>query len=87
MLYPVLKPFKDKQDNKREYQLNDWYPRFNFEVDNDRVEELYKLGYIGKQDEEVKQDFPKHVGGGWYELSNGERVQGKEEAIEAEKGD
>ena len=37
-------------------------------------------------DEEVKQ-FPKHVGGGWYELSNGERVQGKEEAIEVEKGD
>jgi len=38
-------------------------------------------------DEEDKQDFPKHVGGGWYELSNGERVQGKDEAIEAEKGD
>jgi hypothetical protein len=36
-------------------------------------------------DEEVEQ-YPKHVGGGWYELSNGERVQGKEEAIEAEKG-
>lgn len=28
--------------------------------------------------------FPKHVGGGWYELSNGERVQGKEEAIKKE---
>ena len=37
-------------------------------------------------DEEVKQDFPKHVGGGWYELSNGERVQGKEEALK-EEGD
>ena len=34
--------------------------------------------------EEVKQDFPKHVGGGWYELSNGEKVQGKQEAEEAE---
>ena len=86
MLYPVLKPFKDKQDNKREYQLNDWYPRFNLEVDNNRVEELFELGYIGKQDEEAEQ-YPKHVGGGWYELSSGERVQGKEEAIEAEKGD
>ncbi len=21
--------------------------------------------------------FPRHVGGGWYELSNGEKVQGK----------
>ena len=28
--------------------------------------------------------FPKHVGGGWYELSNGKRVQGKEEAIKKE---
>ena len=34
-------------------------------------------------DEEVEQ-YPKHVGGGWYELSNGERVQGKEEAEKLE---
>ena len=34
----------------------------------------------------VKEQFPKHVGGGWYELSNGERVQGKDEAIK-EEGD
>ena len=26
---------------------------------------------------------PKHVGGGWYELSNGEKIRGKEKAIEA----
>lgn len=25
----------------------------------------------------------KHIGGGWYELPNGEKVQGKDEAIEA----
>jgi hypothetical protein len=30
-------------------------------------------------------DFPKHTGGGWYELSNGDKVQGKDEAKEAEK--
>lgn len=28
---------------------------------------------------------PQHVGGGYYELSNGERVQGKEAAFEAQK--
>lgn len=28
--------------------------------------------------------FPHHVGGGTYELSNGEKVKGKEEAQEAE---
>ena len=29
---------------------------------------------------------PKHVGGGYYELPNGERVKGKEAADEALKG-
>jgi len=33
---------------------------------------------------EVEQEYPKHTGGGWYELSNGEKIQGKEEAIAAE---
>lgn len=33
----------------------------------------------------VSYQEPKHVGGGWYQLSNGEKVQGKDEAIEAEK--
>ena len=35
----------------------------------------------------VPEKFPKHTGGGWYELSNGEKVQGKEEAEKAEKLD
>lgn len=30
------------------------------------------------------KQFPIHKGAGWYELSNGEQVRGKEEAIEAE---
>ena len=30
-------------------------------------------------------DYPNHTGGGWYELSNGERVQGKKEAQKEEK--
>jgi uncharacterized protein YdhG (YjbR/CyaY superfamily) len=29
-------------------------------------------------------DFPKHTAGGWYELSNGDKVQGKDNALEAE---
>lgn len=36
----------------------------------------------GKKIEDV---YPKATGGGWYELSNGEKVQGKKEAVEAEK--
>jgi len=30
------------------------------------------------------QEYPKHTGGGWYELSNGEKIQGKDHAIAAE---
>ncbi|WP_422122926.1 hypothetical protein DHX103_14440 [Planococcus sp. X10-3] len=32
----------------------------------------------------VDPEFPKHTGGGYYELSNGEKVQGKENAVQAE---
>lgn len=29
--------------------------------------------------------YPNHIGGGWYELSNGEKIQGKEDAEQAEE--
>jgi len=36
--------------------------------------------------EKLKEEiYPKYTDGGWYELSNGEKVQGKKNAIEAEK--
>lgn len=34
---------------------------------------------------EADSEFPKHSGGGYYELSNGEKVRGQEAALEAEK--
>lgn len=39
------------------------------------------------EEEEVQEqsEFPKHTGGGYYELSDGNKVQGKEKAEEAEK--
>ncbi|WP_079480572.1 hypothetical protein [Halobacillus salinus] len=40
----------------------------------------------GESSEEDETDaFPKHSGGPYYELSNGEKVKGKEAAIKAEK--
>lgn len=33
---------------------------------------------------ETKPEWPKHIGGGVYELSNGDRVKGKEAAIKAQ---
>ena len=31
------------------------------------------------------EPYPKHTGGPWYELSNGEKVNGKDNAIKAQK--
>ncbi|ALS16914.1 hypothetical protein [Clostridium butyricum] len=30
-------------------------------------------------------EYPNHIGGGYYELSNGEKVKGKDEALKAEE--
>lgn len=37
------------------------------------------------EDSERGSEFPVHTGGGWYELSNGEKVRGEEDALKAEK--
>jgi hypothetical protein len=29
--------------------------------------------------------YPNHIGGGYYELSNGEKIKGKDEALKAEE--
>lgn len=42
-------------------------------------------GQAPEGEQEKVNEFPKHTGGGWYLLSNGEKVQGKDEAVEAEK--
>lgn len=38
-----------------------------------------------QEPESEDAEFPKHLGGGYYELSNGEKVKGKEQALEAER--
>ncbi len=34
---------------------------------------------------DTSSDYPQHVGGGWYELSDGSRVKGKDDAAAAQK--
>lgn len=86
-IYPVIKNFADKEDAKRSYQENAWYPRFGFEASAERVEELQSLGYIGvtEEYEDLTEEFPRHTGGGHYELSNGEKIKGREDAEKAEE--
>lgn len=57
------------------------------EADEEREEVLRAADVIGKESKEAPdgEERPKHLGGGTYELSNGERVKGKEAAEEAEE--
>lgn len=83
MANKVIKSFKDKTDNKKLYQKGDPYSH----SDDDRVAFLVEKGFLEEKSKQPPQDDEKsgikHTGGGWYELPNGEKVQGKEEAEEA----
>lgn len=93
MAYKAKELFKDKVTGKV-YQAGDTY----LETDEKRIAELsstdnqqgrplIQKGAGKKSKESVSADklTLSHVGGGYYELSNGERVKGKKEALEAEK--
>lgn len=89
MKYPVIRTFRDKftkiiHDRGSFYETED--PR--------RGLELQRLGFVGEA--EQKPDEPsreaqdaqlKPLGGGYYELPNGERIRGKANALAALKGE
>ncbi|MFW5437113.1 hypothetical protein [Paenibacillus apiarius] len=97
MIAKVVNRFKAEEHDGHVYQPGDIYPAEGFEANAERVAFLSevhpKYGVLflvvtQKIEEEASgggEEFPKQVGGGTYELSNGEKVKGKKEAIEAEK--
>lgn len=74
----VLNAFIDRE-TKVGYSKGDMYES----NDSERIAFLIEKGFL-KGNKEISK-FPKHTGGGWYELSNGEKVQGKEEAMLSEQ--
>jgi hypothetical protein len=82
MARKVIKNFHDKHD-KELYKKGDLYEHESAE----RVAFLVDKGFLDEKEEQQKDEseFPKHVGGGHYELSNGKKVKGKDEAAAAEK--
>ena len=46
MAYKVTQAIRDLQDNQRYYRAGDKFPRNGLEVDDERVAELVKGGYI-----------------------------------------
>lgn len=79
MIYKAKTPFKERHENKKLYKKGDIY---TFE-DEGRIDFLVEQGYLEEVAEEEVVDDLKHVGGGYYELPNGEKVRGKEEALKA----
>lgn len=77
--FKVLKKFRDIH-TKEVYD-----PEHVLELTEERVEEVVSnLGTSFLSEIEEKPEFPKHLGGGNYELSNGDKVKTKEAAFAAE---
>lgn len=77
----AIKDFQCKV-SKKIYRAGDTY-------DGDRQEELQELGYVSKEETEDPAkdntpEWPKHVGFGRYELSNGDKIKGTDAAIAAQ---
>lgn len=84
--YKVIVDFKDLKDKNHIYYKGDPFPREGAEVSEERIQELASEN--NKRNTvliEAVEEYPKHTGGGHYELSNGEKVRGKDAAIEAEE--
>ena len=80
----VLITFSDNKEKKIRYEgeiieLSD--ERFA-EINSINDKLLEETEDTGEGD---KDEYPKHIGGGYYELSNGDKIKGKENAIEAEE--
>lgn len=81
--------------NGRVYAVGDEYPATKRKVSDERISELKghnnKIGYPlieGSAPEIVEPvgnaDYPWFLGGGYYELSDGSKVRGKDAAQEAQ---
>jgi hypothetical protein len=72
----------------KEYPLNkttEKYVKAGYAEYTEKPEEKMQSNRETPESKKETNVYPKHTGGGWYELSNGEKVQGKEEAIKSEK--
>lgn len=87
-MFKVIRRFEDTDGTV--YEVNDEYKG---DASEERLHTLstknnkYKKQYIVQveENEPTDKEFPYHVGGGHYELSNGEKVRGKAKATESEK--
>ena len=55
MAFKVTTPIRDSKDDLHYYTVGDIFPREGLDVDNDRVAELVKGGYIVEQDNDLSK--------------------------------
>lgn len=96
MSYRVIADFRDLEDGRRLYKKDKPYPREGYEPTQERIMALTTSNNAGKKPFIIKIEskeppstdadvFPKATGGGYYQLSNGEKVKGKDKALAAEE--
>lgn len=73
----VKSAFIDKE-TKQEYKKGDSYKH----KDAERVAFLVEKGFLEVNKKDGSNTI-KNTGGGWFELPNGDKVQGKDEALSA----
>lgn len=82
-MYKVTNKFKDKDGVI--YEAGDDYEKDLSEL---RLQALStnknRYNKIFLKRKTTKKSYPFHSGGGWYELSDGNKIQGSSEAMEAE---
>lgn len=89
--YVVINAFTDLEDNNHVYRGGDFYPREGVTLNEARAETLlYGKNIRGERlivevvPHKEEPAYPIATGGGYYELSNGDKVQGKDKAYKAE---
>ena len=55
MAYKVTQAIRDLQDNQRYYRAGDTFPRNGLKVDDERVAELVKGGYIVEETDDLSK--------------------------------
>lgn len=79
MGYVVLKKFYDRFDNMKLNKEGDEH----FPPSDERALQLISQGFITAVENTDDDERIKWLGGGYYELPNGEKVRGKENALAA----
>lgn len=71
---------------KSQIKANQGHPGFEADLKEGRVEILeLKEEKEAVVEQKEPEEFPQPLGGGWFLLSNGEKVQGEDEAYELEE--